>query len=740
MSDDRFKQARRSLIDRHNQRQQDNFGDDFEDEATAMVDLDAVERQGGFPPPPGYQQQPQHQAPPQAQQQGGFPPPPGYQNQGHAPPPGYQDQGHGHAPPPGHRPPPNFNDSDQMDDATEMINVNDANIGQFGGQQPQHQPFPGHQPQHQPAPQHQPMGGGVQMGSPSASDSFDSGMGGGGQVVIGDDVGYEGSTQFINIAELAAGAEAHGHSVAADDEAVGYEGNTQFVDLNALQAGGPHASTAVETDPLLLQSYRFGPESIQQGEFTLIFAHNAMGAEVVLKRIWEGDATTMPFELRQRLAALDPIRHPRLVGLNGVLTTQSGAWVELPRPSGFRITDIVNRHGPQTPEVVAGWMQQVAEVLSVVHQFQFVYANLTTDAVWVHEDGSVQLEPFDILTFENRGNLGEYGAPELSQPPEQRIVSPSTDVYSMAAVMLAAVTGQSPSPQSLQQIDPAIAGPIQAALSPNPAERPITPAEFAQQISGGSAGGKKAGGKLPELNMKVIIGIVAIMGIVLVGALYFKKQSDAAAAAQRAEQAKIAAQEAPENGDKDPVAVGDADAGTPDGGSDSVAAPTPAEVETDARLSVTTSFSKNPPADGANADAALTPEEIGTLREEAKEAVKNIGRLTRKAQLERYEIALKKMAELQRGNGGTLAPEDQSFVSDLLDESSVRKMKKENLDQVNDALKNNKLTSAKLFYQQVESIDGNANARKFFGKNKSAKIQKLEREGAPPPEDAEDEE
>lgn len=702
MSEDRFKQARKSLIDRDN-RQDDSFDDGFEDEATAMVDLNSMDRPQGdqkpqFGPPPNFSQAGDASTEMFSIEEYGDPAgQPGAS--GSVQMPGSHSGQSQHPPPPTY---PGQNAGQQHQQGQYQQGQQQQQFGQAN----QSQQIPGQQ---QPGQQQQ--GG------------YDQGPSGQQMVIGGGASDFEGATQFLNISELADGA----HHVAPDEEAVGYDGNTQFVNLAELQAGAGVAATGggVENDQVLRQSYQFGPENIQQGEFTLVFAVNQMGRQVVLKRVWEGDVNSMPAELRQRVAALDPIRHPRLINLNGMLATSTGAWVEFNQPTGYRLTDVLAQNGPQPKEQVVAWIKQAAEVLDKIHQFQFVYANMDTNAIWVQDDGSILLEPFDVLTFENRGNLGPFGPPELSVPPEQRQVSPATDVYSLSALMIAALTGLPLNLQAYESLDKKLSSVALQGLSQNPAERQPTPGHFAAELDKGG---------LPELNMKMIIGIAAVMGILLLGAMFYQQEEAKKARAMRAQADAAAAAKASEKDpNADPATVAGTESATNSGTNQAEAVAVkpvdaPGPVEADPRLEIKTSFVKNPVIDEEE-DVVVDPEEIEAMRKAAREEVKGIKRLTDKARREKYGEALKLMAKVQRLRG-ELSEEDQKFVSDLFDESDVKKIRRENLDAVLGALKEDNLTSAKLQYQRLELVDADAVDKQFFSRNKAAKILKLEKASA----------
>ncbi|MEZ4458922.1 MAG: hypothetical protein R3E66_04195 [bacterium] len=623
MSEDRFKQARRSLLDRQNQRQ-DGFDDDFEDEATAMVDLGSV-RSGGHSAPVGHT-------------------------------PSYPQSA-----PPG-------------DDATEMISVSSYN--------PPSAPQPSFQPSHSPQPS--------TPQQPARAP-----------VVIGEAAG-EGATAFIDIAALAAGGP-------PTPEKEG--GNTEFIDISQLQAGaGVHNSMSVEQDPVLLQSYAFGPESIQRGEFTLIFANDATGRPVVLKRIWEGDVNTMPMELRQRVAMLDQIRHPRLIGLTGMFSSPTGAWVELPRPGGYRLTDVLAGRGPQPVELVTQWAQNIAEVLGFVHQFQFVYANMTTDAIWVQDDGNIFVEPFDILTFENRGNLGVFGPPELNFPPQQRQVFPSTDVYSLAVLCVAALTGLPVNLGNVAQLPKPFSDICARSIQQNPLERIATPAEFGAALVGKASKGSK--GAKPQLNMKIVIGGVAAVGVLVLLAGVLLKSD-------------------PPPPPVDDVAVTDTTAQTAAQTAGQTAAqlaplPEGLTVQADPRVTVIESLRTSPVVE--TEAQTKDPEAADRLRQEARAALTGIERINDTAKREKYTEALNKLTAAVRAS--EMTDEDRAFLSSLFEQKIVRELREQKLKEVQEALDKGSVGSTKLGYSGLEALDPDAAYLGFFNRNKTVKIQPVTREGA----------
>ncbi|RAL24802.1 hypothetical protein DL240_00910 [Lujinxingia litoralis] len=637
MSDDRFKQARRSLIDRANQRQQGGDGG-FEsdaDDKTQMVDLNAL--QGG--PQPQF-----------------------------APPPTFEGP---------------------SDEATQLFEI-PAALGGPGsaegdGITSSAPDYGGYQP---PAARHAP--------APAPTPAPSVGASGGHQVYVGgEQPDYEGSTQFVNIADFAEQA-AH---YTPEQQAAGYDGNTQFVDVNALMAGADGAGgDPIENDQDLQRGYIFTPDAIQRGDITLIFAQNQLGKHVVLKRVWEGPAEQMSTPLRQRIAQLHSLRHPNLVPMNGMFVSSSGMWVEIDRPQGQRLTQIIQQHGVQDPAHVSAWVKSIAQTLDTIHAQQLAYANLTTDAVWITPNGEAMLEPFDMLRFEERGGLGAFGPPEMQVPPEQRQLSPATDVYSLAAVATAALTGLPLDGTRLAQLkDQKLVASLQSALNPDASQRPQTPAEFSAAYGGGGSG--------QGLDIKVLGGgILAILMVTMVALMFMGDTSQPApqqpAPGQQPQQAQAPApdpQQAPA-----PATTGEV--------AQAPRVELPGQVTRDPRLTISHGFAQNPPAQPS---AELAEEDFDTLRTEARELIEEAARLRSDDQLKKYREALSKITRVIRAQDAPAA-DDLALWKEIYQKREAKAYVERLRTDVAEGLKLGTTDAVRNNYKTLAAHDPYANAQDFI--------------------------
>lgn len=567
--------------------------------------------------------------------------------------------------------------------------------------------------------------------TPSAPPSFGAQPAGGGSLTIGGAQGgddFEASTQFVDLASLASGPPPAGPgdddymplemheiqegapSVVADHGASGYEGSTQFVDLNALAAGAVGQTPGVpqvgdtppEQDQLLQQSYLFTPDAIQMfGQHTLIFARNQAGEDVVLKRVWQGHPDQMPQDLRVKLQQLATIQHPNLAAMKGLFASHSGAWVELERPSGGRLT-FAFQQGPQSKKQVAEWAGQVAAGLQAVHAFSVLYNNLTPDAVWFDlETGVAKIEPFDALAFEDRGTLGAYGAPELQNPAAPP--TPATDVFSFAALVVHAMTGLQDPAAYTRIEDKKLVKALAGALELDPAQRS---ADFTPLLKalGAKAPKHSAPGEAKEGLDKRLLIPVAIIAVALIAVMLMSDSGP--------QERVIPPQlNIPEMPSVDRVA----------------AAEPPGAVASNEKITILTSYSYNPPDEEKVSKDHLEEDEIVATFEKARMSLANSKKYVKKN--EDYRKALENFATATRARGDfdNLNDDEYALFDELMATSGLRTFRHEQLQRVEKLIfSKDRANQVLITYRNFALIDPNANASSFLEKNGKAPITIME--------------
>ena len=594
MSEDRFKQARRNLYDKHNQRQQDTGFSDFDDEATALVNTNALN-----PGQQGAPSLPFSSNPPSLPGAGSLPTPAGAY-------PNNPIQQHNRTP-------------------------------------------------------------GMMIG-----DGFDEGFG-------------EENTAFVSLPDVQNMPSPHANPMGD----FGGEA-TDFVNINDIQMDLGGGGNPILQDSVLTQSYQFGPESIQDLSSTLIFAQNVNGQSVILKRIWTEDASTFPQEIRDRVALIDSIRHPNLVSLNGMIATPSGVWIELTRPPGYRLSDIITQNGPQETGVVFEWLSGVGDALDEIHKQGYVHAGLTPDAIWVQSEGGVMLEPFDILAFEDRGDLAPYGPREMSYAPDQRELTPATDTFCLANIAFISLTGLPIDLSKAGEVEPKVSKAFQRALSANPRERFQKAADFLKPFR--TAASTKKG--LPDLNFKYLVIGVGVLLIAVVGFLYLNQQN----AAEAARKAAIAN-----------------------------ALPTPFEVPEDGpdpRIKIQLDLKNDPVTlNGLKTLDKAAKQQAEQARIDAREDLDGVSSLISSQRKEKYNASLGAITRAIRLSGES--EDDTLFLKDLRKRKDVIAIRKGYFRRINGALEKEKAGSARLLYTNFAAIEPTAPALTFFNKNKTAEVKQL---------------
>ena len=557
--------------------------------------------------------------------------------------------------------------------------------------------------------------GGTSSGSSSGSNQV---------YVDSDQAGHDGATQFINVNDFADKKEAH---FTPEQQQAGYDGSTQFVDVNALQAGSQGVDgDPIENDADLHRGYDFNSDDIDRGEITLIYARNAVGRNVILKQVWEGRPEEMSTPLRERIAQLHELKHPGLVAMNGMFVSDSGMWIELDAPVGQRLTEVIEDQGPLRTETVLNWAESIADVIDFIHREKLAYANLTTDSIWIQNDGTVQLEPFDMLRLEDRGNLGVYGPPEMNAPDDQRQLSPATDVYSLAAVTAAALTGLPLQPSNLDEFDDQkLVEKLYRALDDNPDERPQQIEQLVEELRGGDG-----------LDIKIIgAGLAAVLLLSVAGLAVLTGDDPQPDDDTPRAEVEGEPEASPQGGAADETPSGDDATGQADdtqAASDTdQAVDLPGTITNDPRLTIETSYRSNPPADAAS---AVTDEQIEQWRSEIEEFRQQGDDARGDAEaFDAYEQALERLTQMLRAEES--ADDDRQVWRELYTEDVVQEEVAELVRRIEESLLDGRIASANRRYGRLSRINPNAGARSFMSENNSTDVKQLQRVGAEDDED-----
>ncbi|MFD5702827.1 serine/threonine-protein kinase [Streptomyces lasiicapitis] len=195
---------------------------------------------------------------------------------------------------------------------------------------------------------------------------------------------------------------------------------------------------------------------------------------VVLKRMHTGDEYAAAVSrLESEARALARFSHPHVVTLHDVLTVAEGGesgsgaaggarsafWLVMEYVSGGSL----DRRPPLSPARAARVGAQVADALAALHAQGIVHADIKPANVVVTPEGLAKLTDFGAAyryggqeTITPPGMVGytpDYAAPEVVRGHPE----PTSDVFSLAALLYDVVTGRPPRPHAGRGIDPYVA-------------------------------------------------------------------------------------------------------------------------------------------------------------------------------------------------------------------------------------------------------------------------------------------
>lgn len=228
--------------------------------------------------------------------------------------------------------------------------------------------------------------------------------------------------------------------------------------------------------------------------------------------------------LRREAATLAALRHPALVRDLRVELEGERPHLVLEHLDGPRLSTLVRKHGPLSPQQYLPLAIEVASALHYMHHQGFVHLDVKPSNIIMGAPAKL-IDVSVARTVERAAEVAyplgtdSYMAPEQCDPPRTGQPVPASDVWGLGATLYEAVTGTRPFDEGdadaeavvdrwPQLIDPPALVPdfvprpigdlLLACLEPDPAKRP-TPGEVADvlapvlgQLPQGSLGGFKA--------------------------------------------------------------------------------------------------------------------------------------------------------------------------------------------------------------------------------------------------------
>ncbi|WP_329175488.1 serine/threonine-protein kinase [Streptomyces sp. NBC_01477] len=188
------------------------------------------------------------------------------------------------------------------------------------------------------------------------------------------------------------------------------------------------------------------------------------------------------------------IRHPHVVVVYDVVEQDGRPWIVMELIDGRSLAEILREDGPLAPREAARICAAVAGALLAAHAHGIQHRDVKPANVLIdHATGRVVLTDFGIARIPGSATISEtgsfVGSPEYTAPERMsggRAAGPESDLWSLGALLCAAVDGHSPfQRESIGEIvhavaigditPPATVGPllpvVQALLDRDPARR-----------------------------------------------------------------------------------------------------------------------------------------------------------------------------------------------------------------------------------------------------------------------------
>ncbi len=149
--------------------------------------------------------------------------------------------------------------------------------------------------------------------------------------------------------------------------------------------------------------------------------------------------------------SLARIRHPHVVVVHDVVVQDGRPWIVMELVDGRSLADLLRDDGPLAPREAARICAAVAGALGAAHDRDIQHRDVKPANVLIErESGRVVLTDFGIARVPGSATISDtgsfVGSPEYTAPERMsgRAAGPESDLWSLGALLVAAVDGQSP--------------------------------------------------------------------------------------------------------------------------------------------------------------------------------------------------------------------------------------------------------------------------------------------------------
>jgi hypothetical protein len=173
---------------------------------------------------------------------------------------------------------------------------------------------------------------------------------------------------------------------------------------------------------------------------------------------------------RREVALLTAVDHPHVLPLLGMVDVPGALVLVLELAEGGSLDDLLAARGTLSPGEVVTACAPIGQALAELHSHGIVHGQIAADSVLFSADGRPMLANLGTAVRDQKAGPFRIAPPELQAGlPAQ----PGSDVYSLAAVAVRALTGYVPNQALiLPGVPPATQGALAQAMHPDPNRRP----------------------------------------------------------------------------------------------------------------------------------------------------------------------------------------------------------------------------------------------------------------------------
>ncbi len=180
--------------------------------------------------------------------------------------------------------------------------------------------------------------------------------------------------------------------------------------------------------------------------------HVELDRIVALKLVLSGalatDAERSRFHREAEVVA--QLHHPNIVQIYDVGTSEGNPYLSLEYVEGSTLATLLEK-GPLCPRKAAELVESLAQAMHIVHRSGIVHRDLKPGNILINSDGVAKITDFGLAKRQDISNLTQtsvimgtpgYLAPEQSRDAQS--ATPSSDTYSLGAILYETLTGQPP--------------------------------------------------------------------------------------------------------------------------------------------------------------------------------------------------------------------------------------------------------------------------------------------------------